>query len=61
MAVGIIFLNDDTKLFVLSGTMQYKVHERHINWMNGKLPYGLGLCWKYVEQKIVFMTVRKCF
>jgi hypothetical protein len=29
------FLIDDTKLLVLSGTMQYKVHEWYINWMNG--------------------------
>jgi len=31
----LVVLIDDTKLLVLSGTMQYKVHEWYIKRMNG--------------------------
>lgn len=45
-----VVLDDDTKLLVLYGTMQYKVHKWYVNRMNGKLPYELGLEMKRISE-----------
>jgi hypothetical protein len=61
MAVIIFFLIDVTKMLVLDGTMQYKVHKWHLDWMNGRIPYEVDVGDKPVRLYLFFMAVRKCF
>ena len=58
MAVCLI---DVTKMLVLDGTMQYKVHEWFLNWISGRIPYELDDGGELISLNFVFMAVRKYF
>ncbi|MEZ4901120.1 MAG: hypothetical protein R2822_04860 [Spirosomataceae bacterium] len=56
-----MLLLDVATILALNGTMQYKVHEWLLNWINGRILYELDEEGKSAGLNFVFMTVRKCF